>query len=207
MWRLLIPLRYFSLRNGEKTLIDIVGTALIATAILIPYLLVPDASFFRTGGLLDKLAALTATLTGFYVAALVAAATFTHSDLDKEMVSGAVFMPTKQQDGSVRLIRLTRRELACAIFGYLSFASLIFAIAAAVAVPVATANPSAPSWYPESLSSWLVDIRPTARLAGMVTAAAVIGHIMTATGLGIYYLVERLQYKTPVVISRLDDAA
>ncbi|MCA0368880.1 MAG: hypothetical protein LCH57_12610 [Proteobacteria bacterium] len=198
MWRLLTPLRYFTLRNGEKTAIDITGTLIIGLLILLPFLLVPDASFFRSGGLLDRLIGLTSALTGFYVAALVAAATFAHPDLDVEMTVGAVQRPVRH-DGETTWQSLTRRELVCAVFGYLSFASLLFSVSAAVLVPIATAAPGAPGWLHIDASSVLMNGRAAFRWIGMIVLAGMLAHIMTATGLGIYYLMERLHYRKPTV--------
>ncbi|MBB3870742.1 hypothetical protein [Brevundimonas mediterranea] len=205
MWRLFRPLRYFALRNREKTALDFMGTAIIATILIVPFLLVPDASFFRAGGFLDRLIGLMSALTGFFVAALVAAATFAHPDLDREMGSGAVEM--KINDGEeTRWQRLTRREWACAIFGYLSFATFIFSVMAAIAVPVATSNPEVPWWLPDQtvlkLSHWFYEIRYTLMLLFLIP----LGHIMTVTGIGIYYLMDRLHYKKPVIVHKSDAA-
>src|SRR5690349_14365686 len=90
VWRLLYPLRYFRLDNEEKRRVDFWGTLVLAVCIAAPFILIPRAPFFQAGGFLDKLLVLTAALTGFYVAALVAAATFAHPDLDRPMKTGAV---------------------------------------------------------------------------------------------------------------------
>ena len=74
MFRLFYPLRYFRLRNNEKRLLDVVPAVLLAIALALPFLFLPGASFFRPNGFLDKLLTLTSGLTGFYIAALVAAA-------------------------------------------------------------------------------------------------------------------------------------
>lgn len=205
MWRLFRPLRYFALRNREKSALDFWGASTIALVLLIPFLLVPEASFFRAGGFLDRLIGLMSALTGFFVAALVAAATFAHPDLDREMSSGAVEMQVSDDDGP-RWQRLTRREWACAIFGYLSFASFVFSVAAAIAVPIATSGPEAPIWLPDRVELFLTSWPQQLRYAAMAVFLVPLGHIMTATGLGIYYLMDRLHYRTPVVVHRSDSA-
>lgn len=205
MWRLFRPLRYFALRNGEKTAIDILGTIALTGLILLPFLLVPDASFFRAGGFMDRLIGLMSALTGFFVAALVAAATFAHPDLDAVMTSGAVEMKVKE-DGRVRWQKLTRRELACAIFGYLSFAAFLFSVAAAITVPITTAEPSMPAFVQGEAADFISRHKSDLRLLAMVIVVIPLAHIMTATGLGVFYLMERLHYRRPVIVTKADAA-
>lgn len=206
MWRLFRPLRYFALRNREKSQLDLWGTVLIGSLILAPFLLVPDASFFRTGGLLDRLIGLMSALTGFFVAALVAASTFAHPDLDRVMTAGAVQMRAVNDEGAKVWQNMTRRELACAIFGYLSFAAFIFSVAAAIAVPVATAGLHMPQGLPAVVSRFLTAHDQSLRIAVMILFIVPVAHIMTATALGIFYLMERLHYRRPVIVSKQDAA-
>lgn len=206
MWRLLRPLRYFTLRNRAKTTMDVAGALAVALLVVLPFLLVPEASFFRTGGMLDRLIGLMSALTGFFVAALVAAATFAHADLDKVMTSGAVEMRVFDDDGQARWQKMTRRELACAIFGYLSFAGFVFSVAAAIVVSIASAAPAAPGFFSPAAKSFLTEYREYFRIAAMFCVAIPLGHIMTATALGIYYLMERLHYKKPIIVSMSDAA-
>lgn len=205
MWRLFRPLRYFGLRNREKTIIDIVGTLVIGSLILTPFLILPEASFFRAGGFLDRLIGLLSALTGFFVAALVAAATFAHPDLDREMTNGAVEM--KVPDGeSYRWQKLTRRELACAIFGYLSFAAFLLSVAVAMIVPIATTATSSPWFVPPEWTVFINEHRYQVRIFAMSLIIVPLAHVMTATGLGIFYLMERLHHRRPVIVSRADAA-
>ena len=206
MWRLFRPLRYFTLRNRAKTAMDVAGALTVALLVVLPFLIVPDASFFRAGGVLDRLIGLMSALTGFFVAALVAAATFAHADLDRVMTSGAVEMRVLDEDGKTSWQKMTRRELACAIFGYLSFAGFVFSVAAAIIVPIASSGPPPPAFLGLATGSFLVEQRESLRIAAMFCVAIPLGHIMTATALGIYYLMERLHYRKPVVISMSDAA-
>ena len=59
----------------------------------------PAEYFFSANGFLDKTLLLTVALTGFYVAALVAAATFGHPDLDKVIKDWPVILLVKDVDG------------------------------------------------------------------------------------------------------------
>src|ERR1700730_2621647 len=99
MWRLLYPLRYFALVNNEKRHIHLCPSIVIAFFLALPFIAMPGAPFFSPNGFLDKLLTLLSCLTGFYVAALVAAATFSHPDLDKTITAGPIALVTKDHDG------------------------------------------------------------------------------------------------------------
>jgi hypothetical protein len=202
MWRLFYPLRYFSLQNREKGHLDFWPALAFGLVLAAPYVLLPDASFFRVGGFLDKVLTLTAALTGFYVAALVAAATFSHPDLDKTITVGSIALVRKGQDGERIQELLTRREFACTIFGYLAFAALIFSIAASAAVGLSTASlqPLANlRWVGMAFTGegWVV-------LRGALVAAFTVSlaHIAVATSLGLYYLMDRLYRRDPKVTTK-----
>jgi hypothetical protein len=133
MWRLFYPLRYFRLVNDEKRHLDLWPTLLLAIILAVPFIFLPDTPFFHKDGFLDKLLILTSALTGFYVAALVAAATFTHPDLDKVFKVGSVTLVTHDH-GQKILEHLTRREFVCMIFGYLAFSSFLISLFASLFV-------------------------------------------------------------------------
>jgi hypothetical protein len=140
MWRLFYPLRYFYLVNDEKRHVDLWPTIILAIIMATPFVFVQDTSFFKANGFLDKTLTLTAALTGFYIAALVAAATFTNAALDKVIKSGAIALITKDADGRRVKDFLTRREFVCMIFGYLAFASLAISLIAIFFIGISTAN-------------------------------------------------------------------
>src|SRR5258708_3423171 len=121
MRRLLYPLRYFWIENSEKRRIDVWGTLVLTVLLGAPFIFVHGASFFQSGGFLDKLMGVTAALTGFYVEALVAAATFSHPDLDKVITVGSIALITRDDDGKKISELLTRREFVCTLFGYLAY--------------------------------------------------------------------------------------
>ncbi len=192
MWRLFYPLRYFSLVNDEKKHLDIWPTVALAVVIAVPYLFVPGVSFFKANGFLDKLLTLTAALTGFYVAALVAAATFNHPDLDKVIKSGPIALITKDVDGNKIKDYLTRREFVCTVFGYLAFATFVLSLTAAFCIGLSGINFAEAVKWPVvgvlfSGDYWLV-IRGTV----IAAIALLVGHVAVVTSLGLYYLMDRL---------------
>ena len=194
MWRILYPIQYFYLSNADKRRIDIIPTLVLALFISIPFIFLTGASFFEANGFLDKLLTLTSGLTGFYVAALVAAATFLHPDLDKIIKSGPVELITKDADGTINREPLTRREFACMIFGYLAASTLLLSIAICLAVGLSTYN-------------WVLfaGYKFYARAAGVVFFAIWISHITTVTSLGLFYLMDRLHRHDPKIVTKKSD--
>jgi len=185
MWRLLYPLRYFQLDNSEKSKIDWIATAALAAALALPFVLLPGAVFFKNGGFLDKMVILTSALTGFYVAALVAAATFGHPDLDKTITAGQIAIIARDDDGQKILRALTRREFVCTMFGYLAFLALILSVFSAGAIGIAESSIFNSDvwwfWYGRSFA--------------IVVYAMMTAHLMVVTSLGLYYLMDRLWRK------------
>ena len=205
MWRLLYPLRYFRLQNSEKRHLDAWPTLIIAALIAAPYLLVPTASFFEGGGFLDKLLALTSALTGFYVAALVGAATFSHPDLDRTIAVGAVALVRRGDDGKQIQELLTRRQFACAVFGYLSFATLFVSLFAGVAIPLSEVPQTTLQALP--IVGLLFDLPYFLYLRGalIIVFSLAIAHVAVVTSLGLYYLMDRLYRREPKVTTRKPD--
>lgn len=202
MWRLLYPLRYFRLVNATKRWLDALAIPL-AVLLAAPFWLFPKAIFFSSGGFLDKILALTSALAGFYVAALVAAATFAHPDLDRVITVGPVY-ERRSYDGQQELEPLTRREFACVIFGYLSFGSLLYTLCAAVAVT--TAGPAFVALKGNALvAKYLTaDTLPWASGIAVYAFTLPLAHLAIATGLGLYYLMERMHTREPRVLAKKD---
>jgi hypothetical protein len=192
MWRLIYPLRYFRLDNKEKKRIDFWASLGIAALIFVPFLFIPGASFFRPNGFLDKLLTLTSALTGFYVAALVAAATFNHPDLDNVIKSGPIALITKGDDGNFISELLTRREFICTIFAYLAFSAFIISIICAACVGLSGANLGTIKHWPYIGKLFSYGTWTYLRGALIIVISLGIGHLVVATGLGIYYMMDRL---------------
>lgn len=85
---------------------------------------------FAKDGLVDGLGSITAVLAGFYVAGLVAIATFfrENSSLDDVIENGPAIINRGTDDEE----RLTRRQYVCSIFGFLVALSFFLAISAVV---------------------------------------------------------------------------
>jgi hypothetical protein len=191
MWRLLYPFRYFLLVNNEKRNIEIWPTLILAIVISAPFWIL-NASFFQPNGFLDKILVLTSPLTGFYVAALVAAATFAHPDLDKVITAGSIALITKNADGKRIVEAITRREFICTLFGYLSFSCLIISILAGYFISMSSIHLRILANWPIvgvlfSGIRWL-----TVRGIVIFGFSLLVAHLIVVTALGIYYLMDRM---------------
>jgi len=201
MWRLYYPLRYFSLVNNEKRHIDLWPTVFLATLMAVPFIVFPETGFFHPNGFLDKLLTLTSALTGFYVAALVAAATFSHPDLDKTITAGPIALVKKDSDGRLVTELLTRREFACTIFGYLAFATLALSLGSAFLVALSGAKIGSVAdtkWVGVLFSQpSLFYVRAIVLFAFCLATA----HVAVVTSLGLYYLMDRLYRRDREIIT------
>lgn len=201
MHQLLYPLRYFMLVNKQKRFIDVVPTLLLALVIWAPFVLVGNVNFLGGGGFLDKIILLTGALTGFYIAALVAAATFPFPDLDKVIRSGPIALVTRNDDGKRVQAALSRREFTCIMFGFLAFSSLAITIVGAGAIPLAEGlKASSPVGFLMGDTAHFI--------AGALVKLLFciwVAHLFVVTSLGLYYLMDRLYRQDGHIISKKDD--
>lgn len=205
MWRLFYPFRYFLLENPEKRHIDLWPTLALAIVIAVPFIFVPGLSFFGQNGFLDKLLLLTAPLTGFYIAALVAAATFGHPDLDKKMQYGAIYLVTVEGKEAIR-DPLSRREFACMIFGYLAFNTFLLSVVAVV-FPSITGIKDTLRQVPHIGFLFSDPWWSAPRSIVIAVIVLAVAHLVVVTALGIYYLMDRLYRRDQQIVTRKPDAA
>jgi hypothetical protein len=150
---LLRPVRYLSLvdeRGRRLHLRNLLVTVLLAAILAGPFIMLKGAIFFRPGGFVERAGSFASVLTGFYIAALVAVATFAAhlGDMDSPISVGRIIerrhRGTANQD-------LSRREYVCALFGYLAFLSLVLSIGSILLVVITPAFASCL----KALISWL----------------------------------------------------
>lgn len=202
MWRLFFPLRYFALVNPEKRHIDLWPTLGLALVVAVPYIALSPASFYGQGGFLDKLILLTSALSGFYVAALVAAATFTNESFDKPITVGPIKMPTRTPDGERDYEHLTRREFTTILFGYLAFNALVLSLAAVVLVPMAAIDLHPLALIPRIGFIFAPVVVRYGSYVGIFILAAITAHLAVVTCLGLYYLMGRMYRREPRIITK-----
>lgn len=194
------PVRYVFLRDEDKIplfLRDLVSTIVLSALISIPFIL-SGANYFGDRGFLDRFGSFCAVLTGFYIAALVGVATLSPSvgDVDIPIKEGKILF--RQKDGDEK--ELTRREYVCAIFGYLSFLSLVLSLISIAFIVIA---PSLAAYLPiiferVGIPSYLATYGIPAVV--IIFMAILISQMVITTFHGLYYFIDRLYYKEAVLL-------
>ena len=192
MYFVLYPLNYLRLRNERGNLVvwrDVLPVALLVIVIVLFFELVSTSNFYGKDGFVEKAGGITSSLTGFYIAGLLAVATFTinQTALDHPIKIGPVFLG----EGDTRQ-SLSRREYVCLMFGYLAVLSLSFSLfsafsgAGAEAVATKLAASSATIRGVTLQTRWIVG------LVGEIGVSVVVSHIALTTGYGLYYLTKKI---------------
>lgn len=199
------PLLYLKLTSEKGFplfLRDSVATIAIAILIGAPFAFFDKLNFFGTGGLVDKLGTFASVLAGFYIAALLAVATFASAlgDLDTPIKTGKVLAPSAGQEKE----QLSRREYVCAIFGYLSAVALLLAVVSILITLIAPAvAPTITEWW-TALNQRLdtsLDIRwlKAIPIAGY---SMIMSSMLVTTLHGLYYLIDRLYAQAPKILPK-----
>ncbi|WP_019831146.1 hypothetical protein [Sphingomonas sp. PR090111-T3T-6A] len=197
------PLRYLVLEDARgRRLVwrDLPGMLALVVLMSAPFLLIPGANFFHKDGFVDKIGTFASVLTGFYVAGLVAVATFPRNihGLDKVIEVGPILLPVA--DGERE--RLTRREYVCAMFGYLAFMSMIVTIIAIGCVTVSDWFKHIPGVH-RTLAGTQVSIpRRWLRAVPLLGGNIVLSSVFTTTVRALYYLIDRLYVTSPKPLPR-----
>lgn len=123
MWRLFKPLDYLRISHPEKWRFDWFVPGVVGLGISLTWF-VQDfrANLFDSDGFINQIQGLISILSGFFIAALAAVATFDSPGMDRTM-PGKVPV-TLQLRMSKSNEHLTRRRFLCLLFGYLAFLSL-----------------------------------------------------------------------------------
>lgn len=156
---------------------------------------------FAKDGLIDGLGTLTTVLAGFFVAGLVAIATFfrENSSLDDVIDVGPAIVGFGTEDAE----HLTRRQYVCSIFGFLVAISFFLAISATVLRSFS--RPVAEKAVP-MLSAVLPNVDWHALLEGLgvfVWISLFVWQIVL-TLRGLYYLMDRIYDVRPTLGRRED---
>lgn len=193
-------LTYIRLRREDGArvvLYEIFVSILLAFGFTILWFIVGMPNSFSKDGLIDGLGSITSVLAGFYVAGLVAIATFfrENSSLDDVIVVGPAILNLGKDDEE----RLTRRQYVCSIFGFLVGISFALAISAVIFRSSAPAISSV-------LSEWRLVILDSRFDAKNISEIFVVFIWITLfvwqillTMRGLYYLMDRIYDVKPVL--------
>ena len=156
-------------------------------------------------GLLDRIGQLTSVLTGFFVAALVAISAFTmeNSALDEEITVGKVFDfdPDDNSKG------LTRREYVCYMFGYLVGVSFVLSSISVLIVSFEGQIKSLYYWMVRLLTLEDSGVRQDYALTAWKSlliffTVFLFVHVVLVSLRGIYYLMDKLYDKKPMLLKK-----
>lgn len=203
-YKLFTPLKYLKIYHKQKFALDVIFPLVLAFIMCVLYANLP-ISFAVLGdkGLVSELSDYLKILSGFYIAALAAVATFQNGNMDVPM-DGEPLTLYKQE--------LTRRQFLSYLFGYLSFVGFstvlvgvlaqlseqnLHIISADLKVWIChflpNANVQCHSFYDETIS-WL-------KLISLGLYLSFFFSIMFTTLLGLYYLTERIHSNVAVFVS------
>jgi hypothetical protein len=200
---LFTPLRYLRLRDeGGRLLLtrNLFATLLLAALFSLPFLVVSTSNYFHKDGFIDKLGSFSSVLTGFYVAGLLAVATFSAKlgDLDTPMDVGPAILPKGAPDE--KDIHLTRREYVCTIFGYLAFLSL-FTTLISITVVILTSGISAVTNFDLAVGKNSIHFdREIFRSVPILLFGLLAAHLAVVTCHSLYYLMDRLYAQKPKLL-------
>lgn len=191
------PLKYLYVKNEKgKGLVIRRGavSVLAASACVLVLTDISALNIFGGGGLIDRVGDFVSTLTGFYVAALVAVATFGQGkpEMDEPMLSGKLYVWERG-----RKCELSRREYLTALFGYLvtlafllSLASILVAVASG-ALPVISAS--------FEFRGYDLSLHGFVSFLCAVLYFSTLFHLVAETSIGLNYLVDKLYRSRPTV--------
>lgn len=188
MWRIFVPLRYLSIDHPEKRKFDLYLPLIFCVIFILPIF----SEQFRQDalGALDivgKISGFLGVLTGFFIAALAAVATFGKQEMDDPMPGEPPVRLEHRVNRETYFEALSRRRFLSLLFGYLSFMSLTLYIIGYIYLVldkylIATSYP--PLLFP--------GVRTGIFSVFWVFYSFFIANILSNTYLGLFYLSDRI---------------
>ncbi len=176
--KLFTPLKYLKIYHKQKFLVDFWAPVIVSVFLVGLLAFLPaDVDILGSQGVLNRVNGLLQILSGFYVAALAAIASFNSENLDSLLGGLGVKLNGRQ---------LTRRQFLSYLFGYLAFISytlVLLGIGIGIFLPnielVVTAVKS------QNLIMWIKYIFLTIYFT-------ILCSMFFTTLLGLYYLTEKI---------------
>jgi hypothetical protein len=194
MWRLFVPLKYLLIRHPEKIKFDLVFPIVFACLFLLPTFS-PEfrQSAITNMDLLGRSSDLLSILTGFFVAALAAVATFGGEEMNETMPGTSPV--TLRDPYRSEPETLSRRRFLSFLFGYLAFLSLTLYLAGFVYYGLHTyvIMKYEPDW---AVKSFVV-------FWGLYGIA--LGNLLANTLLGLFYLTDRIHRPNRKIYRKSDN--
>lgn len=196
------PLRYLSLRaeSGRRLWTRDGFLIVLVTAISSLPFVFSQGNYFGDGGFLSRIGSFVSVLAGFYIAALVGIASLSSAigDLDDEISNGAILLHC---NGDAEPDRLTRRQYVCSLFGFLASVALFISLASIVLVFLSQFEESYRDWlsYLGTSTEYTSIILKSCRGILIISMSFIVSHMFITTFHGLYYYMERIYYKSPVM--------
>jgi hypothetical protein len=193
MWRLFQPLDYLLVHHPEKKLFDWAIPLIVGVLLSISWANVEfKNTIFETDGFISQIQNLLSILTGFFIAALAAVATFDADgkSMDSPMPGKTPVTLRVRNNGGTE--KLSRRRFLCLLFGYLAFLSLALFL-----VGVLARSFHKPLWSIASAKLDLLQPNLSDQIAWLLWLGFCIAliQLMTNTLLGLFYLTDRIHRK------------
>jgi len=184
--RLLIPVAYLKIKRDDKVLEELTIPLILTLLTMATIFLAGEKfSIYGTPGLINSIISYLQLLSGFYITALAAIATFNREGMDDPMLGDP---PTLETHNSLKPEKLSRRRFLCFLFGYLAFGSLLLYIGGTIITL------SAPILKAQLDTSTVVILRWTISTIYIFCTF----NILITSLLGMYYLTDRLHRAPPV---------
>jgi hypothetical protein len=193
MWRIFVPLRYLWIDHPEKRKFDVY----LPLAIGACFSLALFSDNFRHDALgsldiIGKISSFLGVLTGFFIAALAAVATFGKAEMDDPMPGDPPLRLEHRRNAETFFENLTRRRFLSLLFGYMSFMSLTLYVVGYVYLVL--------DKY--LIATTFIDARPIIFSIFWIVYSICIANILSNTYLGLFYLCDRIHRPNSVVSSR-----
>ncbi|AUA31728.1 hypothetical protein CWR53_03520 [Pseudomonas sp. SGAir0191] len=180
--RIFVPLSYLWVRRQGK-LFEECGLPLLMTLLTLAAVLLAGDKFsvYGTPGLIASITSYLQLLSGFFITALAAIATFNREGMDDEMLGDP---PTLERGVPERL---SRRRFLCFLFGYLAFGSIALYIAGTIITL------SAPALLGHLSQNAILALRWSVLTVYLFCTF----NILITSLLGMYYLTDKLHRPLP----------
>ncbi len=197
---MLFSFRYLKIRSDDGRLFvvrDLWIILIVSTLIATLFHLMPHSAFFSTDGFLDRIGSLASALTGFYIAGLLAVATFliAGSTLDDHIETGEAFWGRPNTDR----VKLTRRDYVLSMFGYLAFLSLLLSLLSAACSGLSSALASAIHGKYLIIGNFSIPAYDVSSFLAKLLCLVPISHLVLTSGRSLYYLTYKIYDRKPEI--------
>lgn len=191
LFKIFVPLNYLRIHHPQKRRVDIYLPVIFSslTCVIFYYLPKPIILLGETG-LISSLTGFLQMLSGFYITALAAIATFPNKNID-EPTDGVPL----SLDGHV----LTRRQFLSYMFGFLAFTSFILVLVCKIILGAESNIIYLLSSIPKECILWI-------RLFILFVYLLAFNSILFTTLFGLYYLTEKIHEQKAKFTSGIGEA-